>query len=209
MLDRKQTLWHYGQPNHGNKEQLTQQKRSRTLQPSLHLYWGTLPAESSGLPLFHYITSFSSLNLRRTLQEPIVQAPHLLMSHNYVCIYCYPVVYNDMDTISTDLPKVAYHVQILQLSSELTDNQEHWREETEEPKPLGRSGAQCLTCWADVLERSRSGDVYCLPELLHQLPGVQSITQVYESRGSIENYTQKHTYTLISRLSKVTYMYIP
>lgn len=184
--------------------------RSRTLQPSLHLYWGTLPAESSGLPLFHYITSFSSLNLRRTLQEPIVQAPHLLMSHNYVCIYYVIRLYTTIWTLlATDLPKVAYDVQSLQLPSELTDNQEHWREETEEPKPLGRSGAQCLTCWADVLERSRSGDVYCLPEFLHQLPGVQSITQVYESRGSIENYTQKHTYTLIRRLNKVTYTYIP
>lgn len=132
------------------------------------------------------------------------------MSHNYVCIYYVIRLYTTTWTLlATDLPKVAYHVQILQLSSELTDNEEHWREETEEPKPLGRSGAQCLTCWADVLERSRSGDVYCLPELLHQLPGVQGITQVYESRGSIENYTQKHTYTLIRRLSKVTYTYIP
>lgn len=43
------------------------------------------------------------------------------------------------------------------------------------------------TCWTDVLEQSNGWYVYCSSQFCHQLSGAQSITQIYESWGSVEN----------------------
>ena len=122
----------------------------------------------------------------------------LTLSHNYVYMDYVTEVAMTTLTLSLDLPSGLGCLGLY-----------NWPQSSllvEHSRALWKA---FLTCRADVLERSSRWDVYCSSQLCHQLPGVQSVTQVYESRGSIESCTRKHTYTLTRRLRKATYMYVP